>query len=326
MRLKFSYALRTDSEDATTPVHNKKTVTVLRMNYNAKHEDLAKLILLSALFLAANASRADTLYAGNSWNGTIERYDTFSGTDLGLFASSPGYPIGLAFDKTGNLFVANINPGPIAKLTPSGVWSYFAGANMSWAAGLGMDNAGNLYATDILANNIQRFSPDGTGSLFVSTPGIPQELTFDASGNVYVSLVGNMIEKYSPTGVDLGVFASTGLQYPWGLAFDKDGNLFVSNYGGNSIMKFTPQGVGSVFANTGLNGPQGLVFDSAGNLYVANYDGNYIEKFTPDGVGSVFATTGLNHPHDLAIWIPEPSPLALVFLCVVLLPIFRGRK
>ena len=45
--------------------------------------------------------------------------------------------------------------------------------------------------------------------------------TLDASGNVYVSLVGNTIEKYSPTGVDLGVFANTGLQYPWGLAFDK---------------------------------------------------------------------------------------------------------
>jgi sugar lactone lactonase YvrE len=291
----------------------------MKTNSLLRHKYLAALILLSVLFLAPDRIRADILYAGNSWNGTIERYDTTSSTDLGLFASSPGYPVGLAFDKTENLFVANINPGPIAKLTPSGVWSYFAGANMSWAAGLGMDNAGNLYATDILADNIQKFSPDGTGSLFASTAGIPQELTLDASGNVYVSLVGNTIEKYSPTGVDLGAFASTGLQYPWGLAFDKQGNLFVANYDGNSIMKFTPQGVGSVFANTGLNGPQGLVFDSAGNLYVANYDGNYIEKFTPDGVGSVFATTGLNHPHDLAILVPEPSAGALLFMSAVLL-------
>ena len=77
----------------------------------------------------------------------------------------------------------------------------------------------------------------------------------------------NTIREFSPSGEDLGYFATTGLNGPTGLAFDKRGNLYVSNINGNTIREFSPSGDDlGYFATTGLNGPTGLAFDKRGNL------------------------------------------------------------
>ena len=95
--------------------------------------------------------------------------------------------------------------------------------------------------------------------------------------------------RFTPSGVG-SVFATTGLNQPWGLAFDGQGNLYVANAGDNTIDRFTPGGVESVFASTGLSTPKGLAFDSQGDLFVANYGNSTIEEFTANGTGSLFAT------------------------------------
>jgi DNA-binding beta-propeller fold protein YncE len=121
---------------------------------------------------------------------------------------------------------------------------------------LASDAAGNLHATNSLAGTIVKFTPGGTGSLF----------------------------------------ATAGLNTPFGLAFDSAGNLYAAcgTAAANTIVKLTPDGVSSVFASTGLSLPYGLAFDSAGNLYAANHGNNTIVKFTPDGTASIFASTGLH--------------------------------
>ncbi len=55
---------------------------------------------------------------------------------------------------------------------------------------------------------------------FVSFGSIsPYDVAVHAAGNVYVDLTNNTIHEFSPTGADLGTFASTGLSIPQGLAF-----------------------------------------------------------------------------------------------------------
>jgi hypothetical protein len=60
-------------------------------------------------------------------------------------------------------------------------------------------------------------------------------LAFNASRHLFVSnsdnggQFRNTIHEFSPTGKDLGTFASTGLAFPAGLVFDKSGNLLVAN-------------------------------------------------------------------------------------------------
>jgi DNA-binding beta-propeller fold protein YncE len=55
-------------------------------------------------------------------------------------------------------------------------------------------------------------------------------IAFDKSDNLYVTNSAvNAIRKFSPTGEDLGDFATAGLDVPVGLAFDTSGNLYVAN-------------------------------------------------------------------------------------------------
>ncbi len=148
-------------------------------------------------------------------------------------------------------------------------------------------------------NTITRFDASGNATPFTSafTSG-PMGVALDANGNVFVSTNDNRIEEFSPSGIDLGTFASTGVNLPMALAFDGAGNLYVANFGGANVQKFTPAGVGSVFAS--VIRPTGLAFDAAGNLYVSNY-GNTIEEFSPTGASlGTFAHTGLINPTGLA--------------------------
>jgi DNA-binding beta-propeller fold protein YncE len=131
------------------------------------------------------------------------------------------FPFGLAFDSSGNLYVANYG------------------------------NYGN--------NTIMKFAPNGTGSLFasISSSGLvnPVGLAFDSSGNLYVACSGNnTIMKFTTSGTG-SLFASSGLDEPRGLAFDSSGNLYVANSGNNTIEEFTPNGTGSLFASGGLDEP-----------------------------------------------------------------------
>jgi DNA-binding beta-propeller fold protein YncE len=58
----------------------------------------------------------------------------------------------------------------------------------------------------------------------------PLGLAFDRFGNLYVANISsNTIREFSPTGQDLGIFASTGLGFPAGLVVERSGNLFVAH-------------------------------------------------------------------------------------------------
>lgn len=159
--------------------------------------------------------------------------------------------------------------------------------------------ADNIVVSIFGTNTITSFDEQGTGSPFTNLPVIgPNGLAFDTSGNLYVSVSNNTIEKFGADGSDLGVFASTGINLALGLAFDSSGNLYAANFGGNTIRKFNPNGIDlGVFAN--VIRPTGIAFDAAGNLYVANFSNNVV-RFAPDGTPlGFFAITGLNNPQGI---------------------------
>ena len=165
--------------------------------------------------------------------------------------------------------------------------------------------ADTFYVANAGTNKVMQFTASGVGSVFATTSSGSWGLAIDHVGNVYVATPGdNAIRKYSPTGSDLGVFAtlgSSGVSGPTGLAFDSAGNLYASDPNDNSIKKFTSSGVGSVFANTGLFYPIGLAFDNSGNLYVANGNAHNIRKFSATGIDlGIFASSGGTSPYGLA--------------------------
>jgi len=160
--------------------------------------------------------------------------------------------------------------------------------------------ADNFFVANAGVNSITKYDDNGAGSPFTGEfINGPYGLALDSSANLYVTTNSNVIRKFGPNGADLGVFASTGINFAMGLAFDSKGNLYAANFGGSTIEKFAPDGTDlGVFAN--VIGPTGLAFDAAGNLYVANI-GDTIERFSPIGIPLIpFTSFFLNNPEGLA--------------------------
>jgi|GEM_PF-1688546 hypothetical protein len=263
------------------------------------------LVYAVLLVPVALGAQADTLYV--SANPGIDEV-TASG-NVSTFYSSPYFLTGLAFDTSGNLFVAGDEGSDIGKISPSGNRTTFAtGLIPNDFEGLAFDPSGSLYATD--DGNILKFTANGSYTTLGTSP-LSYGLTFDKGGDLFVAgQNGSQIIEHSPTGAS-SIFASGGTAFN-DLAFDSSGNLFVTDFSGY-VYKFTPAGVESVFAS-GLSGPYGLAFDSSGNLFVSEYQGNDIIEFTPSGQESTFAT-GLINPRFIAIEpVPEPSIWLLITL------------
>jgi sugar lactone lactonase YvrE len=197
-------------------------------------------------------------------------------------------PKGLAFDRSGNLFVGDFKTDTIFKLASDGTRGTFA-TGVHWPNNIAFDAAGNLYVLSPAGENkgtILKFSPDGTKTTFASGVGFPLSLAFDSVGNLFVSeMDSGSIFKFTPDG-SKSTFA-TGIGFPDSIAFDSTGNLFALDKNSGSIFKVAPDGKKSTFA-TGI-GSTVLAFDSAGNLLAEDSSSNTIFKFALTGAKSAFA-------------------------------------
>ncbi len=249
-------------------------------------------------------------YAAGTDASTVHEFST-TGADLGIFASAGlAGPAGLAFDASGNLYVASSGNNTIHKFGADGAdLGVFASAGLNVPTGLAFDSQGNLYVSNDSNNTIRKFSPTGADlGVFATTDFHSLGLAIDSSDNVYEE-VNNAIRKFGSDGSDLGTFANT---VGYGLAFDNADNLYVSN--NDQIHKFGPAGADlGVFAAIGLGflPALGITFDGGGNLFVVATGRNQILKFDPTGGNMrTFATLAVNaHP----LWIAV-SPIASNFV------------
>ena len=248
---------------------------------------------------------------------TIQKF-TPDGT-VSIFADSGlSLPSAIVFDEAGNLFVANPRNNTIEKFTPDGIGTEFANQadGLHQPVGLAFDTAGNLYVSNASGGptgdgSIEKFTPNGVGSVFTDTGvQVPFGLAFDSAGNLYVSnnLIST-IEKFSPTGQDLGVFANTGLHGPLGMMFDPAGNLYVANRDSATIEKFSPTGEDlGVFANTGggphflaMFRPNHLHFESEA-LRVQARSAGYRILSDPGASGGAYALLKATGPGDFVTY------------------------
>src|SRR6266496_1906786 len=197
----------------------------------------------------------------------------------------------LAFDHSGNLFVADHAAQTIFKFAPDGTRSVaVTGVHLSDGNGLAFDAANNLFVLSPsgeyhVGGTILKFSPDGTRSTFATGVGLPYSLAIDPSGNLFVSdWDTGSIYKLTPKG-EKSTFATTEIAAKI-LACDQAGNLFAGVPVKKSIFKYEPGGARSDFA-MGIT-TYALAVDKAGNVYVGD-TGNTIFKFTPTGAKSDFA-------------------------------------
>lgn len=192
--------------------------------------------------------------------GTGSISELSSDGKITTFATGFNAPIGMAFDASGNLFVADQNSMAIYKVAPGGAVSTVA-SNLGNGVGfLTFDSQGNLYAST--AHGVDKITPNGTLSVFASKGlSIPTGLAFDANGDLFVANSGNGTISEITSNGNVSLFAS-GFSNPQGLAFDSNGNLFVANMGTNItngfLSKVTPDGTVSTLVGSGLNFPRGI--------------------------------------------------------------------
>jgi uncharacterized protein (TIGR03437 family) len=206
-------------------------------------------------------------------------------------------PTGLAFDATGNLYIADANNHRIRKITPQGIISTVVGNGTDEFAGDGgpatqaslnlpiavtFDKAGNLYITDTLNNRIRK----------VTTNGAIQ------------SIAGVTLNGYTGDG---GLATQAQLNFPTGVVVDDAGNVFIADTSNHRVRKINTSGIISTVMGTGsagysgdegpavnavLNAPGGLALDAAGNLYIADQYNHCIRRLSTDGKASTAVGSG----------------------------------
>ena len=193
------------------------------------------------------------VYVADAYNHTIRKI-TSSGvvTTLagraGTAGSSDGtgsaasfhYPLSMAVDGSGNVYVADTYNHTIRKITSSGVVTLLAGR----AGAVG--------------------SSDGSGS--AASFYYPNDVAVDGSGNIYVADTNNnTIRKITSSGVvttlaggagSSGSFDGTGsaarLKFPAGVAVDRSGNVYVADTNNATIRKIMSGGVVTTLAGVPL--------------------------------------------------------------------------
>jgi streptogramin lyase len=244
------------------------------------------------------------LYVSSQNGGTNSIIKLDSSGNQTVFASGGNLnrPTALAFDSSGNLYVANIGNSAIVKIGTSGNQTVFTqGGNFS-ASGrpeaLAFDSSGNLYVATYGDGNGTIVKVDSNGNQTVFTQGGSLAgslgMAFDSAGNLYVaSFYANAIVKVD-SGGNQSVFTQGGnLDSVTGLAFDSSGNLYVASLYSSVIVKVDSSGNQSVFSSGGnLTGSYSLAFDSSGNLYASNYASDVIVKMDSGGNQIQFASGG----------------------------------
>lgn len=105
-----------------------------------------------------------------------------------VIATGFSAPAGLAFDKSGNLYVANFLNNTVDRISADGSRSQFSsGSNLKGPIGLAVDSLGNVYVANYIAGTVARISPAGISTIIASGFKKPYYLTLDREGNLFVS-------------------------------------------------------------------------------------------------------------------------------------------
>ena len=222
---------------------------------------------------------------------------------------------GMAFDSTGNIYVADFKNDRIRKFDPDGSFLTKFGTkgledgNFDLPSAVALDKAGNIYVTETNNHRVQKFDSKGNFLLKFGTVGKedgqflgPSGVAVDSAGNIYVTdgagvdhddfgfNSGNhRVQKFDTNGNFLMTFGSMGsgdgeFFYPNGIVLDDAENIYVID-GKSRVQKFDTKGdFLSTFGTRGSGDGQfgdllGITVDGTGNIYVTDF--LFIDFFTP---------------------------------------------
>lgn len=229
-------------------------------------------------------------------NGTIstvagDGMPSYAGDGLPAISASLDGPNGLAFDTSGNLYIADTHGDRVRRVDVSGVITTFAGNGI----GTGYGGEGDP-ATLTPLNSPQGVAADLAGNVDVSDTNHNRVIQVDAAGNIH-----------TVAGTGTAGATSRELYGPTGLAMDNAGNLYIADTENHRIQMLAPGGAISTIAGTGTSGfsgdggaaaaaelsyPSAVAVDASGNIYIADTGNNRVRLMTTDGNIATIAGTG----------------------------------
>lgn len=94
-------------------------------------------------------------------------------------------PVGMAFDATGNLYVAEWGAGRVSRIDSQGRRSIFA-EGLSGPSGLAIGADGTIYVASYSRDEVYRFTPAGVRSVHVTGLATPAGISFDHAGRLLI--------------------------------------------------------------------------------------------------------------------------------------------
>jgi sugar lactone lactonase YvrE len=274
-------------------------------------------LILHLSFLITLAVLGDYTIATFAGNGV----PGISGDSGRASEAQLNYPMGVAVDAGGNVYIADqLNgrirrvaiDGTISTVAGKGTWGYSGdggsatNADLLTPCGVAVDRSGNIFIADTRNHRVRRVTTGGT----------------------ITTVAGNGTSGYTGDGAEA---ASASLNVPVALAFDAAGNLYIADAFNSAIRKVTSDGKiwtvagrgipgfsgdGGAATSASLSQPGGIAFDAMDNLYIADSSNHRIRKVTPDGIittvaggprrgfagdGGAATDARLNYPKGIAL-------------------------
>lgn len=204
-------------------------------------------------------------------------------------------PSGLAFDRSGNLYVADKGNNVIRRISPSRFVELVTGS-ATGAAGFA-----NGTGTTARFESPSGIALEPAGSFVVADAGnnAIRRLTVGIGGSVSVSTISGLDTTAGSTD---GLASIARFNGPTGVAVDAAGNIFVADRSNHVLRRISPAGAVSTIAGAALasgfvddlgaaarfSAPAGLAVDPTSTLVVADRDNHRIRRVVTNYVPSVF--------------------------------------
>jgi hypothetical protein len=265
--------------------------------------------------VCTGTARADVrqiLAVANSGANTVTLYVAGQSNPLMTIQSGVLNPQALAFDTSGDLFVAN-QAGSVTEYAPpynQAPVSITSGVNHPQS--LAVDAHGDLFvANGNGSNTVTVYSPPYGGppaATIASNVDDPVSLALDAAADLFVvNASANTVSEYAPPYASASAVITKGLNTPSSAALDLHGNLFVANLNStpSSVVEYAPPfSSASAPVATITNGvnEQGAITMLSSNLFVPNQGANTVTEYTaPYSNPPTTIVGGQSQPLALAI-------------------------